>query len=476
MGISRMIGRTCLVLLVSLKCFQSFQFFLRTTTYRNRGIINHSSVSLVDPSKRFLDGQAFYASSIVRNSNAANTRNEMMVLMMMMKKKKNMDDVDLDLNLNLDDDNTHDDISMCQKKSTDNKLSETAPNVQFIGRTWISCFTFFALLFFGVPDNSHILPADTIIQHQHRHHPIRQKIQSFIQPPSVYALDTKPNIKIDTTQATTTTPTIATKTLPKAGTVMDLSGVIDKKSRRSMEKTIQSVQNDITGAQIQVLFVDDVQNGYSPKSMATFLFRKWNLDPDNGVLVLAVRGQRRIEIQVGRGLGSYYFSQDWCRRTLQETAISPFKAEQYGPGLTRTVDRVARRLREANSYTTKFMGSLESYTLPVFLVWAFGYQLYMDARPLRIPCPSCQAGPNTWAYDTDGWVITTAATDMNAGEKIKLATCSKCGQKETARLVIPKFDARREYDDGTIKYYNYRSDSSDGGDGDSGGDGGGADW
>src|SRR5690349_6479504 len=87
-----------------------------------------------------------------------------------------------------------------------------------------------------------------------------------------------------------------------ASLVLDQAGVIDDATEQRIDAQLLALRT-ATGAEVALVTGDDV-NG-SPKSFATELFNHWHLGSaakNDGVLVLMVMGQRRLEIETGDGI------------------------------------------------------------------------------------------------------------------------------------------------------------------------------
>ncbi|CAB9499588.1 Pfam:DUF477 [Seminavis robusta] len=161
-------------------------------------------------------------------------------------------------------------------------------------------------------------------------------------------ISSAPELSAFNLERATTAKTMLSMQTPRTGPVMDLARVLSTEEHLAILTSIQQAQ-DRTGTEIQVILVDQIDPvKRSPKQMATDLFNQWKIGPagkNNGVLILAVLDQHRVEIEVGSGIDTW-MSADWCTRTLQETAVPQCRQGQYGKGILQTVDRVAKRLAD----------------------------------------------------------------------------------------------------------------------------------
>lgn len=83
-----------------------------------------------------------------------------------------------------------------------------------------------------------------------------------------------------------------------------------------------------------------------PKDFATDLFNEWKLglvNKDNGLLILFVLDQRRIEFETGNGTESVLTDYQ-CTQIIDEYMIDHFKEGDYDKGLVRGMNAVANHL------------------------------------------------------------------------------------------------------------------------------------
>ena len=94
-------------------------------------------------------------------------------------------------------------------------------------------------------------------------------------------------------------------------------------------------------AQVAVVLVHSIGN-QSPKDFATALFRKWGLGnrkKNNGLLILMVKDQRRIEFEVGYGLEGV-LPDITCKRIQEGLMLPHFKKGDYNTGMLKGVESV----------------------------------------------------------------------------------------------------------------------------------------
>lgn len=263
------------------------------------------------------------------------------------------------------------------------------------------------------------------------------------------------------------------------GRIVDTAGIIDAAARIRISDTIRRIERDVQGSQVVVVTVDDVADNFTPKRFATELFNYWaigSMQKDNGVLVLVVKDQRRVEVEVGIGL-NHKLSKSWCEAMLNADVIPSFKVGAYGDGLDIGVQDIGDRLRSTDEgpwVSENGGGSDELVAVGGLGLYLGGISL-VNAQAERKSRTCAKCGSIVPKEDVGPWRTTRKAT-LEDGVKARDYSCEKCGHVGVWNATIPKYDGRRS--DGT--YYHRSSDSSSSGGGNYGGSssggGGGASW
>ncbi|MFZ9155941.1 MAG: TPM domain-containing protein [Schleiferiaceae bacterium] len=119
--------------------------------------------------------------------------------------------------------------------------------------------------------------------------------------------------------------------------------VIPSDEEARLEAILQAI-NDSTSTQIAVLFVDRVNDDLN--FVAAQTGEAWGIgqaETDNGMLVLIALEDRKMAIQVGRGLEPTIT--DLVSHQLIENTLKPaFRNQQYAAGLEELATEVAQRL------------------------------------------------------------------------------------------------------------------------------------
>lgn len=109
-----------------------------------------------------------------------------------------------------------------------------------------------------------------------------------------------------------------------------------------------------TSAEVAVVTLPSIGEE-SPKIFATSLFEKWGIGKkgkDNGVLLLHILDQRRVEIETGYGLEGV-LPDVLCKRILENFIIPHFKAGEFSTGITRGSYAIGYAIEHPNSNLTE---------------------------------------------------------------------------------------------------------------------------
>lgn len=128
------------------------------------------------------------------------------------------------------------------------------------------------------------------------------------------------------------------------GYVSDAGHILNQATTAEVNAILKQLDEDTT-AQVAVVLVNTIGTKV-PKDFATELFRYWHLGYkglNNGLLVLIVKDQRRIEFEVGYGLEGII--PDIISNRIQQQAMIPFlKKGGYNAAVLEGVKKIAERV------------------------------------------------------------------------------------------------------------------------------------
>lgn len=119
---------------------------------------------------------------------------------------------------------------------------------------------------------------------------------------------------------------------PGTGYANDYANVLSVQTENHINETSKKYSGD--GTQIVVVTVKSL-DGMDIETYSNKLFRSWgigNKEKDNGILILLATDDRKIRIEVGRGLEGE-FNDAKCGRLMDMYAIPYFKENDFDTGI-----------------------------------------------------------------------------------------------------------------------------------------------
>jgi uncharacterized protein len=126
--------------------------------------------------------------------------------------------------------------------------------------------------------------------------------------------------------------------------VSDMANIMDNNTKSQINSLISQLEQK-TSAEIAVVTIQKT-DGSTPKEFATELLKRWGIgkkDKDNGVLVLLVTGERRIEVETGYGAEGV-LPDGKVGEILDKYVIPRFKEGNFGSGLLAGVQAISNVL------------------------------------------------------------------------------------------------------------------------------------
>ncbi|CAK9106690.1 UPF0603 protein YgcG [Durusdinium trenchii] len=141
--------------------------------------------------------------------------------------------------------------------------------------------------------------------------------------------------------------------------VSDTAGVLSPSAVMQIDHLANEIQRK-TGAELVVVTVPGVQGAdhdrKEVKRFTTRLFNSWGIGDrykNNGVLVLVSTGDRRVEVEIGRGLNEVFNRDEWLQRMIHSQMTPSLRRNLYDQGVTAGVsaccDELQRTDREVSS-------------------------------------------------------------------------------------------------------------------------------
>lgn len=123
------------------------------------------------------------------------------------------------------------------------------------------------------------------------------------------------------------------------GYVTDLAGVLSANEKEALEKRLE-IYEESTSNQIAILIIDSLE-GEILENYSINVARKWGIgqkDKDNGILILISLGDRKMRVEVGRGLEGTMT--DLLSSRVIEKMRPHFKNENYYEGINDGIDLI----------------------------------------------------------------------------------------------------------------------------------------
>ncbi|CAJ1390042.1 unnamed protein product [Effrenium voratum] len=181
--------------------------------------------------------------------------------------------------------------------------------------------------------------------------------------------------------------------------VSDMANVLSPKAKRQIDEMAAAIRK-ATGAEVVVVTVPGVRGAEKDraevKRFSTRLFNSWGLGDklkNNGVLVLVSTGDRRIEVEIGKGLNNVFNRDDWLKDMIRSKMVGHLRRGEYDAGCLAGVSACCEKLRN----TDEEISRPQRFRSQAELLWAVsGFSLLACGflvlnRGLQRP-PPCACG------------------------------------------------------------------------------------
>ena len=222
--------------------------------------------------------------------------------------------------------------------------------------------------------------------------------------------------------------------------VSDVADVFSAPEEVRLDKLIDALHTDL-GVEIAVVTVETVDTP-TPKAFATELFNTWGIGDarsNNGLLVLLVLSERRLEMETGYGLEGV-LSDRWLKSMQESQMVPAFKQGAFGRGIEGGIVAVDDRLRRnaGGESPTQWADDGPSKPSDLFILGTVGSipilltgLVLVRKRKRRIErtCPSCQIEmPLLDETEDDAHLEEGQQTEEALGSiDYRVHICSRCG-------------------------------------------------
>eukprot|EP00929_Paragymnodinium_shiwhaense_P103759 TRINITY_DN67490_c0_g2_i1.p1 TRINITY_DN67490_c0_g2~~TRINITY_DN67490_c0_g2_i1.p1 ORF type:complete len:565 (+),score=85.43 TRINITY_DN67490_c0_g2_i1:110-1804(+) len=206
-----------------------------------------------------------------------------------------------------------------------------------------------------------------------------------------------------------------------AGTVFRINEICDRAKKQ-------------TGGEIAVVMVPRLEGGKpAAKPFATKLFNYWGIGErtkNNGVLVFVSVEDRRIEVEIGKGLNSVFNQNGWLKSELIDGIIAPkLKQNDWNGGVFAAVTGAAEKLKEVDSAISGPEEARTRATFSAALAALLGVAIYVVNLPGGAPsCSVCGSKMRRLRDANKDELVAGAQMEMDIGSvQHVLCGCDKPG-------------------------------------------------
>lgn len=131
--------------------------------------------------------------------------------------------------------------------------------------------------------------------------------------------------------------------------ISDPSKILDDATYNQINTTLSFLEDSV-GSEIALVLLPSIGE-LVPKDFAYDLFKLWGIGAkgiDNGLLILFVLDQKRVEFEVGNGLEAV-LPDAICKRIITNELIPSFKNEVYGEGFIKAIAAISKILQNPNN-------------------------------------------------------------------------------------------------------------------------------
>ena len=235
------------------------------------------------------------------------------------------------------------------------------------------------------------------------------------------------------------------KTLPgfENTYVNDYAGIIDQSTEERIFSRLANYREQ-TGVELTVLTINrrsDYSDHTNIESFAKELFNTWGIgdaETNDGVLILVVRDDREMRIQLGAAYGPVYDGR--MQRVIDSIMLPEFRNDNYAVGIEKGVDGVIERLNAEwidEAPTGWSIDDVIPYVIfslfGLGILWSIFRNKISDSVVSMRRCPNC--GKRTLSRTRQ---TLQAADYVQFGSQMRRTDCASCGYRDENIRVIPK--------------------------------------
>lgn len=194
------------------------------------------------------------------------------------------------------------------------------------------------------------------------------------------------------------------------GWVSDEAGLLNDAQISQINSVLTELEAQ-TGAEVAVVTVPSVSSP-TPRDFTTELFNLWGVgkvDADNGLLIVLVTGERRLEMETGYGLGAT-LTDGWLKVMQEREMVPHFRQGDFGQGLSAGIFAVDQQLRSPARPLTP-----------------------SSSYPNAEPDPSSRRSSGAPTLPPWGWILGAGGVAAAVARRKWLKTCPQC--KDTMRVL-----------------------------------------
>lgn len=152
--------------------------------------------------------------------------------------------------------------------------------------------------------------------------------------------------------------------------VTDIAGVLSEETKTTINQKISTLEAK-NGTEIAVVTIAKVSGNITVKQFTTNLFNYWGIgkkNQNNGVLFLTSTGDRRVEIEIGKGLKNI-LTPAVIQNILTSQIVPQFKEDNFDRGILNGVNALVATLESSNFDNPNNLSSNfidKKYKFPIF--------------------------------------------------------------------------------------------------------------